>query len=121
MAAGIVHIPWYATGFRADKMAVALQEIAPVALRYGAKDFAVHRSRDDRYRFLQMTTFESKLEWERYWLSEEFIGWRADYSSWYQVPVLYVWNDIVIAGGLEEDLVSATAPTSEGDTMGGGL
>jgi hypothetical protein len=118
MAAGIVHIPWYATVFRADKLAVALKEIAPVALRYGATEFAVHRSRDDMYKFLQFARFERKLDWERYWQSEEFIQWRADYVSWYQVPVLYVWNDIVLEGGVGEDFVSATAP-AEGDTLGG--
>jgi hypothetical protein len=118
MAAGIVHIPWYATVFRGDKLAVALKEIAPVALRYGATDFAVHRSRDDQYRFLQMARFESKVDFERYWYGEEFIGFRADYSSWFQVPVLYVWNDIVLQGSLDGELTSATAP-AEGDTLGG--
>jgi hypothetical protein len=116
MAAGIVHIPWYATGFRADKLAVALQEIAPVALRYGATEFAVHRSRDDPYKFLMMVSFEAKLDFERYWYGEEFTGWRADYTSWYQVPVLYVWNDIVSAGDLSGELITASAPAA-GDTL----
>ena len=43
---GIVHIPWYATGFRADKLEAALMGIAPVALRYGARSYQVHRFRD---------------------------------------------------------------------------
>ena len=34
---GTVIIPWYATGFRADAFEAALNEIAPVALRYGAE------------------------------------------------------------------------------------
>ena len=34
--AGVVHIPWYATGFRHDRLASALAGIAPVALSYGA-------------------------------------------------------------------------------------
>ena len=51
--AGVVHIPWYATLFRGDKFEEALEEIAPLALRYGATDYAVYRSRDDRYKFLQ--------------------------------------------------------------------
>jgi hypothetical protein len=109
MAQGIVHIPWYATIFRGDKLAVALQAIAPVALRYGATDFAVHRSRDDQYRFLQMVTFETKLQFERYWYGEEFIGFRADYATWYQVPVLYVWNDVVVAGSMEGELTTSAA------------
>ena len=47
-----------------------------------------------------MATFEDKLDWERYWNGEEFSVWRADFSSWYQVPVLYSWNDLVIEGSV---------------------
>jgi hypothetical protein len=99
--ANVVHIPWYATFFRDDKFAVALAEIAPVALRYGASDYHVYRSRDDRYRFLQMATFADKGDFERYWYGREFSDWRADYASWYQVPVVYVWQDLVISGSLD--------------------
>jgi hypothetical protein len=104
--AGVVHIPWYATGFRGNKLAVALQEIAPVAQRYGASEYAVYRSRDDMYRFLQLATFAEKPDFERYWYGEEFSVWRGDYSSWYQVPVLYVWNDMLVRGGIERELES---------------
>ena len=71
--AGVVHIPWYATGFRGDKLEAALAEIAPIALRYGATSYAVYRYRDDRYKFLQIAEFESKGDWERYWDGPEFI------------------------------------------------
>jgi hypothetical protein len=99
--AGVVHIPWYSTLFRSDKFALALAEIAPVALRYGATDYVVYRSDDDRYKFLHCATFESKLDFERYWYGEEFASWRADYASWFQVPVVYVWHQVVAAGSLE--------------------
>ena len=36
-------IPWYATGFRGDSFEEALQEIAPVALRYGATQYWIYR------------------------------------------------------------------------------
>jgi hypothetical protein len=101
MTAGSVHIPWYATLFRGDQFEAALMEIAPVAIRYGARDYTVYRSRDDRYKFLHASTFESKLDWERYWNGAEFIQWRARYTSWYQIPLLYVWHDVVIAGESE--------------------
>ena len=96
----VVHIPWYATFFRDDRFAVALMEIAPVALRYGASDYHVYRSRDDRYRFLQLASFAEKGDFERYWFGREFSDWRADYASWFQVPVVYSWFDRVIAGEL---------------------
>jgi hypothetical protein len=98
--AGVVVIPWYATVFRGDKFAAAMEEIAPLATRYGATDYRVYRSRDDQYRFLQMATFEEKPDWERYWNGEEFALWRAEYTSYYQVPVLYNWHDLIIQGAV---------------------
>ena len=98
----VAQIPWYATLFRGDKFAVALQEIAPIALRYGATEYAVYRSRDDPYRFTQYATFADKHDFERYWYGEEFSVWRADYTSWYQVPVLYGWTDLLVRGGIGE-------------------
>ena len=99
--AGSVHIPWYATGFRADKIEAALEEIAPMALRYGATAYAVYRYRDDRYKFLQTATFESKVDWERYWNGPEFVAWRTRYHGWFQIPIVYVWNDVVAEGRSE--------------------
>jgi hypothetical protein len=117
MAAGTVHIPWYATVFRGDKLAEALAEIAPISLRYGATDFAVYRGRDDAYKLLQVASFDSKLEFERYWYGEEFTYFRTDVAGWYQVPILYTWNDVVVAGSLANgELTSASAP-AEGDTV----
>jgi hypothetical protein len=117
--AGIVHIPWYATVFRGDKFEVALQEIAPIALRYNATEFSVYRSRDDRYKFLQLATFERKHDFELYWYGPEFSEWRSDYTSWYQVPVLYAWHDLVMSGAIGEGLERVGSPGA-GDGSGNG-
>ena len=101
MAAGSLHIPWYATLFRGDRFADALSEIAPLAIRYGATSYHVYRSRDDQYKFLQTADFEEKIQFERDWNGPEFSDWRAEHTSWFQVPVLYVWNDIVAHGVTE--------------------
>ena len=110
--AGVVHIPWYVTLFRGDQFADAMQEIAPLALRYGATEYSVYRSRDDAYKFLQMATFQEKADFERYWYGEDFALWRADHSSWYQVPVLYAWNDLVARGGIGEQVIPAPVAPS---------
>ncbi|MGB2710119.1 MAG: hypothetical protein WBC33_01275 [Conexibacter sp.] len=94
---GVVHIPWYSTVFRGDKLAAAVREVAATSLRYGATQYAVHRSRDDRYRILQMVWFESKLDWERYWEGPEMVTMRTRCSGWFQVPQLYVWHDELVA------------------------
>ena len=76
--AGVVHIPWYATLFRGDRFQEALEQIAPLALRYGASEYSIYRSRDDQYKFLQMATFEDHADFDRYWYGEEFSLWRGD-------------------------------------------
>jgi quinol monooxygenase YgiN len=97
---GSVHIPWYATGFRGEKLEAALAELVAAAPRYGATHYALYRSRDDRYKFLQVADFASKLDWERYWAGPEFTAFRTTCSSWFTVPIAYVWNDIVAVGGM---------------------
>jgi hypothetical protein len=100
---GVIAIPWYATLFRGDKFADALAEIAPIALRYGALDYEVQRSQDDQYKFVQTATFERKLDFTAYWEGPEFIDFRATYTSWYQVPVLYVWHTRIARGALASE------------------
>jgi hypothetical protein len=96
-----VFIPFYATVLRADGLEEALMEIGPVSLRYGASNYTVYRSGDDRYRFHTYFQFETKLDWERFWYGPEFNDWRARYSSWYQVPTVYDMGSIVDQGATE--------------------
>jgi quinol monooxygenase YgiN len=109
MAAGVVHLPVYATGFRGDDIEAALQQIAPISTRYGATKYEVFRSRDDRYKFLLVVDFDDKADWDAYWFGPEFTEMRAACTGWYQVPLLYVWNDRVAGGAVREE---ATADAS---------
>jgi len=119
--AGIVHIPWYATGFRGDKLQEALSDIAPVALRYGARSFSVYRYNDDRYKFLQTAEFEHKGEFEAYWYGPEFIDFRIIASSWYQVPVVYGWTELVASGTLQPEVAHVATGGPAGAEAGGDL
>jgi quinol monooxygenase YgiN len=116
--AGVVHVPWYATVFRGDKLEAALKEIAPIALRYGASSYAVHRNRDDPYKLLQMATFESKSDWERYWNGPDMIRFRAVNQSLYQVPLLYSWADVIVEGYLDEEPPIRTDLTEDRSVTG---
>jgi hypothetical protein len=98
--AGTVIVPWYATGFRADSLEQELNEIAAVALRYGASSYGVYRARDDRYKFQQLAAFEHHLDWDRYWSGAEMTRFRAIHSGWYQVPLLYGWWDLTAGGAI---------------------
>ena len=68
-------------------------------MRYGATDYVVYRNRDDMYKFMQCATFEYKAEFEAYWYGPEMTAFKTIHSGWYQVPILYTWADVVIAGG----------------------
>ncbi|HST54435.1 MAG TPA: hypothetical protein VLJ42_00885 [Solirubrobacteraceae bacterium] len=112
--AGTVIIPWYATGFRADAFAAELNELATVALRYGASSYAVYRARDDRYKFQQLASFSEHSDWERYWDGPEMTDFRVLRSSWYQVPVLYSWWDETAAGAITGEALAAHAAGGNG-------
>jgi len=110
MAGGVVHLPFYATGFRGDDMQAALELIAPVSTKYGATRYEVFRSRDDRYKFLLSVDFDDKRDWDAYWFGPEFTEMRAACSGWYQVPLLYVWNDLVVRAEVRDpERAGATA------------
>jgi len=120
-AAGVAHIPWYSTLFRGDQLEEALAEIAPVALRYGAKSYHVYRYSDDRYKFLQTAEFEEKIDFDRYWQGPEFTVWRARTQGWWQVPIVYGFTDLVASGSLidqEEGHTARADPGIGGDLVG---
>jgi hypothetical protein len=120
--AGVVHVPWYATVFRGDKLEEALAEIAPMAMRYGAASYSVYRYGDDRYKFLQTAEFADHTGWDAYWYGDEFNFWRAKYQSCFQVPVVYGWTDLITIGALDTEATngvgSGAAPLPPGDLAG---
>jgi hypothetical protein len=50
---------------------------------------------------MQIAVFESKLEFEGYWYSEEISEARAEASGLFQVPVLPLVYQVVGAGELQ--------------------
>ncbi len=97
---GVVWVQWYATVLRQESLAVDVAEVAPIALRYGATQYQVHRSLDDRYRIWQLTWVESHDDWYRFWDGPEMIEFRAAHSAHYQVPISYGWYEELAAGAL---------------------
>jgi hypothetical protein len=106
----VVVVLWHANPFRGDKFEDAWRPAAAAAIDYGATFWAFLRSKDDPLDFMQMASFASKVEFERYWYSEEIAEARAEASGLFQVPVLPMWLRAVDAGALVESL---TAETSE--------
>jgi hypothetical protein len=96
--AGVVQIPWYATGFRGDQLQAELIRVSELATRYNATSYAVYRLRDDRYKFLQLLEFDEHDDFDRFWYGPEMIDFRTYCQGWFQVPVQYSWSDLVTEG-----------------------
>jgi hypothetical protein len=94
----VVLILWHANPFRGDKFEDAWRPAAAAAMDYGASYWAFLRSKDDPLDFMQIASFGSKLEFDRYWYSVEISEARAEASGLFQVPVLPVWLRAVDAG-----------------------
>ena len=111
--AGVVHVQWYATVLRQEAFAAEVVYVAPLALRYGATQYAVHRSRDDRYMITQMAWFESKKDWYSYWEGVEMTEFRRRNMGHYQIPVVYVWHDELAVGEFGPEVPLAPEPVPE--------
>lgn len=110
---GVVYIPWYATVLRQELLAEAVAAIAPLALRYGATQYQVHVSRDDRYKITQMSWFATKRDWYTYWDGPEMIEFRRRHSGHFQIPIVYFWADELAAGALGPEVPLAAVPEPE--------
>jgi hypothetical protein len=108
--ADLVWVQWYATVLRQGAFAADVARVAPIALRYGATQYQVHVNNDDRYKITQMTWFENKVYWYRYWDGPEMIEFRARNIGHYQVPISYAWADQIAAGALGPEV-----PAAEGE------
>ena len=105
MASYSFHIPFYATGLRGDEVEAALEQVAPIAGRYGGTHWAVYRSQEDLYKFLLVVDFPGKAQFEAYWYGEEARDMRAALSGYFQNPVTYAPFHLVTEGSA----VAATA------------
>jgi hypothetical protein len=93
-----VDIRWIANPMRGDKFEEAWLPVAEAALDYGATYWALLRSKEGQLDFFQHAIFPTKLDFERYWYSEEVAEARVRVQGLYQVPILPVFHEIVGAG-----------------------
>jgi hypothetical protein len=111
--AGVVHVQWYATILRQESFAESVAGVAPLAFRYGATQYSVHRSQDDRYRITQMSWFDSKAAWYRYWDGPEMTEFRRRNQGRFQIPITYVWHDELSFGAIGPEVGLEPAPEPE--------
>ena len=95
-----VEINWAVTPFRGDKFETAWTPVAEAALDFGATGWALFRNQDGLLDFTQYAFFASKVDFDRYWYSDEILKAREDIAGWYQVPLVPVVHRIAGMGSL---------------------
>lgn len=96
----MVQINWVANPFRGDRFDEAWRPAAESVLKYGATWWAFLRAAEGRLDFTQLALFHDKLDFDRYWYSEEIAEARAMASGLFQVPVLPAYHEISGLGEL---------------------
>jgi hypothetical protein len=96
-----VMIKWVANPFRGDRFAEGWLPAAEAVLDYGATAWSFYRAHDGRLDFLQMATFRTKADWERYWYSETIAEKRVLLAGYYQVPLLPSFHEVLGEGTLK--------------------
>jgi hypothetical protein len=100
MKSVMIQIKWVANPFRGDKFEEAWTPAAEAVLKYGASWWAFLRAAEGRLDFTQLALFHDKLDFDRYWYSEEIAEARALASGLFQVPVLPTYHEITGLGAL---------------------
>ena len=114
MGSGAVTIRWVANPFRGDRFEAIWAPVAERVLDYGASGYAFFRMNDDQAVFTQIAFFEEKVDWERYWLSEEVSDARIQAAGLYHVPVLPAWHKVVGFGSRAASPVAEAAGSGNG-------
>jgi hypothetical protein len=100
----LVVINWVANPFRGDRFEEAWAPAAATVTKYGARAWAFTRSKDDPLTFIQVAAFENKLDFERYWYSEETAEARIQCAGLFQVPLLPVWFECIDWGYISDNI-----------------
>ena len=88
------YIDWHTHPFRADQWLEAWRPALDRARAFGASSCYLTRSTDDPLHFRQVSTWESKDDFERYWFSDEIAAIREQVFQYYNKPVLPSWHSL---------------------------
>ena len=98
-----VEVQWNLTPFRSDDFVEGLRPYAELSINYGAKGYLLIRQADDELIVKQLSFFEQKADWDRYWNSDAMCEMRAKLAGHYAVPLLYTWQEVITHGHVTDD------------------
>ena len=95
------YIDWHVTPFRADRWIEIWRPALDRALAYGASTSYIGRNEDDPLHFRQVSIWDDRDAFERYWYSEEISSLREAALSLYHKPLLPTWHNVVADAAIQ--------------------
>jgi heme-degrading monooxygenase HmoA len=89
------YIDWHTTPFRSERWFEIWRPALDRALAFGASKSYVTRSVDDPLHFRQVSVWESKDDFDRYWASDEVASLRQQALNYFAKPLLPSWHTMI--------------------------
>ena len=105
------YIEWRVHPFRRDRWLDAWEPAIERAMAFGAKSCFLTRNFDDPLHFRQVSTWEDRDDFDRYWASDEISALRQEAMNYYNKPVAMVWHVLIDEAGGEAGAAEAEAGT----------
>ena len=96
----INYIDWHMTPFRAERWLEIWAPALDRALAFGASSCYLSRSEDDPLHFRQVSRWEDRDDFERYWASDELAALREAAISYYHKPIVTGWHSLAADASL---------------------
>ena len=91
----VCYIDWHVHPFRADRWYEIWEPAVRRSLSFGAKSAKITRSHDDPLLFRQVSVWEDRGDFERYWFSDEVSAIRESAIAYFNKPLLPQWHSVV--------------------------
>jgi quinol monooxygenase YgiN len=99
--AEVNYIEWHVTPFRRDRFLEIWLPALDRALAFGARSCLLSRNEEDPLHFRQVSIWDHRADFDRYWASDEISGMRQEAMRYYQKPVYPVWHTLTAEAAAE--------------------
>ncbi len=91
-------IDWHVHPLRAERWYEVWQPAAARSLAFGARNYLITRNEEDPLHFRQISVWDDRGDFERYWFSDEVSAIRQDALALFNKPLLPTWHALVEEG-----------------------
>jgi hypothetical protein len=92
--ADVNYIDWRIHPFRAERWLAIWEPALDRALAFGARTCLLSRDIEDPLHFRQVSVWDSREDFERYWFSDELVDLREQALNYYNKPLSPHWHSL---------------------------